>query len=161
MHSHLGPLPSKRNSWEKSWHPGRWRTFVRILSCASVLVLTSDIAPSPKSPHRQSYQGVRGRVRKTEMSDRAGEVGSRSFPVREVGVSVLPGVVHREPGDFCRGYLVREVVFGVGEKPGLEHRPGVVGRFGDGVENRLERDVHHVPDAHQALLPVELEVDLF
>src|SRR2546426_7444613 len=76
MHSHLGPLPSKRNSWEKSWHPGRWRTCVRIHSCASVLVLTSDIAPSPKSPHRQSYQGVRGRVRKTEMSDRAGEVGS-------------------------------------------------------------------------------------
>src|SRR2546426_6698663 len=66
MHSHSGPLPSKRNSWVKSWHPGRWRTCVRIHSCASALLLTSDIAPSPKSPHRQSYQWVRGTGRQQD-----------------------------------------------------------------------------------------------
>src|SRR2546422_3039473 len=48
MHSKLGPSPRKRNSWEKSWHPGRCRTCVRIHSYTSALVLTSDIAPPPK-----------------------------------------------------------------------------------------------------------------
>src|SRR2546426_1043759 len=58
MHSQLGPLPSKLNSWEKSWHPGRCRTCVRIHSCTSALVLTSDIAPPKLLPLPDLRAGV-------------------------------------------------------------------------------------------------------